>query len=440
MFIKRLLETRIWQYLNSPDEHSNTLLLSGARQVGKSSLIQNFLKNSNAIILNLYEKTTLPKLIDQTESFEDFERLLLREANFKPSRKTILVFDEAQEAKRIGRWIRFFKEKWRHQKVVMLGSILSNLFEEGVAYPVGHVEEITLRPFTFKEYLLAINKVGLREIIETMSPSKPISESDRNALIKPYLDYLQTGGMPEVVIKTNTNEETPSSAWDKLLRHYSLDVERHMEEIYRSMFISAIDRIADITCHPIKNSQILSTSSSSYRRLPRLLEVMEKWHLIHKVSAQTKHPESASGLASKRYLFDVGLTNFLINHGLPVEWSKRSDSGNLTFPKLQENFVANELVALRGSPTLQLNYYKETRNSKEIDFILLINGKIVPIEVKSSSSISKNSLMPMLNFLNMRDLSIGILVYNGQMQKFHFGDKIIFAIPPFLVSELSKFL
>ena len=243
-----------------------------------------------------------------------------------------------------------------------------------------------------------------------------------------------------MVIKTNTNEETPSSAWDKLLRHYSLDVERHMEEIYRSMFISAIDRIADITCHPIKNSQILSTSSSSYRRLPRLLEVMEKWHLIHKVSAQTKHPESASGLASKRYLFDVGLTNFLINHGLPVEWSKRSDSGNLTFPKLQENFVANELVALRGSPTLQLNYYKETRNSKEIDFILLINGKIVPIEVKSSSSISKNSLMPMLNFLNMRDLSIGILVYNGQMQKFHFGDKIIFAIPPFLVSELSKFL
>lgn len=440
MFIKRLLETSVWRYLNSPDEHSNTLLLSGARQVGKSSMIQNALQNSNSIILNLYEKTTLPKLIDQTESFEDFERLLLREINFKPSQGTILVFDEAQEAKQIGRWIRFFKEKWKNQKVILLGSILSNLFEEGVAYPVGHVEEITLRPFTFKEYLLATNKSGLREIIETVSPDKPLSENDRNALIRPYINYLQTGGMPEVVIKVNAGEETPSLAWDKLLRHYSLDIERHMEEIYRSMFISAIDRIADITCHPIKNSQIISTDSPSYRRLPKLLEVMEKWHLVHKVSAQTKHPESASGLASKRYLFDVGLTNFLINHGLAVEWSERSDSGNLTFPKLQENFVAGELIALKNSPTLQINYYKETRNSKEIDLILPINDKIVPIEVKSSSSISKNGLIPMLNFLNMRELSTGILVYNGKMQKNHFGEKTILAIPPFLVSELPKLL
>ena len=111
----------------------------------------------------------------------------------------------------------------------------------------------------------------------------------------------------------------------------------------------------------------------------------------------------------------------------------RADSGIL-----KESFVLTSIVR-QLKPNMEVRFWR-TKQGEEIDFILLINGKIVPIEVKSSSSISKNSLMPMLNFLNMRDLSIGILVYNGQMQKFHFGDKIIFAIPPFLVSELSKFL
>lgn len=438
VFVKRLLETDIWNYISSSNEHNNTLLLSGARQVGKSSLIDHALKDHNVIILNLYERTTLPELIDRTESFEEFERLLLREINFKPSRGTILVFDEAQEAKRLGRWIRFFKEKWKDQKVILSGSILSNLFEEGVAYPVGHVEEITLRPFTFKEYLLAAGKNGLREIIETVSPDGPLSEDDRKAAIGPYLNYLQTGGMPETVIKVNAGEETPSSSWDRLLRHYSLDIERHMEDIYRSMFISAIGRIADITCHSIKNSQIISSDSPSYRKLPKFLEVLEKWHLVHKVSAQTKHPESSSGLASKRYLFDLGLTNFLINHGMPAEWRERSDVGNLIFPKLQENFVANELIALKEAPVSELFYYKETRNSREIDFVVPLNGRLVPIEVKSSFSVGKNGLMPMLNFLGTHAMDLGVLVYNGEMKKMKFGEKNILAIPPFVISELPR--
>lgn len=440
MFIKRDMEKTISAYLERDEEHCNTLLLAGARQVGKTTLIEELLRNDKAIIINFYESAKLPRMIDETQSFEEFERLLFRELNFKPSTKIVLVIDEAQESKQLGRWIHFFKKKWTNQKVIISGSILSNLFEEDVAYPVGRVEEIVLRPFTFKEYLTAVKREGLREIIEKVTFENPINNADREALIKPYLDYLQIGGMPEIVINASQNKETAFQGWDRLLRQYAMDVERHMDEIYKTMFISSLERIADITCYPIKNSQIISTSSPSYRKLPLLLEVAEKWHLQHKISAQTRHPESASGLASKRYLFDVGLTNFFLTQSQTVEWVDRSESGNLIYPKLQENFVCNELIAANPHPQSNLNYYKDTRNSQEVDFIFTIGNRIVPIEVKSQSSISRNGLIPMVNFLDSKGLDVGILVYNGQMQTMEYKGKIIHVIQPFLVSELKKLL
>lgn len=438
--IKRQLAVIVKEYLGREEANSNVLLISGARQVGKTTLIEDLLKDKKAIILNLYERTTLPREIDKTESFDEFERLLLREINFRPSEGTVIAFDEAQEAKRLGRWIRFFKEKWASQKVIVSGSILSNLFEEGVAYPVGRVEEVVLRPFSFKEYLTAINKDGLREILETVSFKRPLSEADRESFIGPYLSYLQTGGMPAITIGVRDGKEQPLEAWDRLLRQYALDVERHMEEIYKTMFVSALDRIADITCHPIKNAQIISTTSPSYRKLPHLLEVAEKWHLVRRISAQTKHPESSGGLASKRYLFDVGLTNFFINHGRPVEWQDRSDVGNLVFPKLQENFICNEITAASPYPESSLAYYKETRNSREIDFIWTVNGNPVPVEVKSQTSVSRNSLVPMVNFLEQRGLFTGVLVYNGGMERLKAGGKDIIALPAYLIGELGRIL
>lgn len=432
--IKRDLGQAINNYLNKAEQNSNVLLLSGARQVGKTTLIKEMLKDKNAVILNLFESTTLPSLIDATETFEDFEKLLLRELNFRPSQGTILVFDEAQEAKRLARWIRFFKEKWINQKVIVLGSILSNLFEDGIAYPVGRVEEIVLRPFNFKEFLIAMERDGLREILETVSLGKILTEADHASLIKCYLDYLQTGGMPEIVLKIKNGLDQPYAAWDKLLRQYALDVERYMEEIYKTMFVSALDRIADITCHPIKNSQIISTDSPSYRKLPHLLEILEKWHLVHKVPAQTKHPESAGGLASKRYLFDVGLINFFINHSQRVSWLDRPQDKNHAYAKLQEAFVCNEILSSSPHPLNILNYYKETRNSKEIDFLVNAGGRIIPIEVKSQSSISKNTLAPMLNFLKNNGLKDGILIYNGPIKRLVIDGKNLHAIPAYALS------
>lgn len=434
MAIKRDIETEVRKYLLLNQENSDVLLLSGARQVGKTTLIEEILRGSNAIIVNLYERTMLPRLIDAAETFEEIEGVLRREINFVPSRGVVLVIDEAQESKRLGRWIRFFKERWKNQKVILLGSILSNLFEEDVAYPVGRVQEIVLRPFSFREYLAATGREGLIETLGHINPDRPLSENERTSFIKPYLDYLQTGGMPDVVMGVKEQRELARISIERLIGHYAVDVERYLGEPYKTMFLSALDMIADITCHPIKNSQIISTSSPSYRKLPRLLEIMEKWHLVHRIGAQTKQPESQLGMAPKRYIFDTGITNLLVNHGLPLEWSLRSAGGNIAFAKLQENFVCNEIMASHPEPLGSLCYYKDTRNSQEVDFILTIGDRAIPIEVKSSTSISKNGLIPMCNFLEQRGFKTGILAYNGEMKTMELKGKKIHAMPAFCVT------
>lgn len=438
MLIKRKIHQEIQRFLDKKEKHSNVLLLSGARQVGKSTLIKEVVKTNKAIFVNLYEKISFVEKLDRVESFTDLERLLFAELNFKPSEGKVLVFDEAQEAKNLGRWVRFFKENWSNQKVILLGSILSNLFGKDLPYPVGRVEEITLRPFSFREFLLATHRSGLCEILESASLKKPLTETERQSFIKPYLEYLQIGGMPAVVKNFVEMAGDVKNTWDQLVRQYALDVERYLKESYRSLFLSAMDRITDLTCYPIKNSQIISTDSPVYRRLPALLEILEKWHLVFKISAQTKHPESAGGLAGKRYLFDVGLANYLIHHSQPLIWQDRPEIGNLVYAKLQENYVCQEIIAAHLCPQVHLSYYRDTRNSQEIDFLLPVKGQLVPVEVKSQSSFSRNSLIPMINFLEQRNLPYGILVYNGPMKKISFRKKVIFTVPPFFVSELFK--
>lgn len=438
MFIERDLQKNIKTFLKTKEKHSNCLLLSGARQVGKSSLVKNTLKNHPHLFLNLYESPNLVAKMDQTESFQEFEDLLFLETGFAPSKGKILVIDEAQESKKLGRWIRFFKEKWPHQKVVVLGSILSQLFSENKNYPVGRVTEFTLYSFHFEEFLRAANQNHLVEWLNQVPVNQQTKSVYFDNFWQHYLQYLQVGGMPDVVLRSFAKENRPESLWEQLINQYALDIERYLGDNYKTLFLSAIKRIADLTCQPSKYSQIISSDSPAYRKTPKLLEVLEKWKLITLLSAKTKQPEAGLGMAAKRYLFDVGLTSFCLNRNQALQLKKRSDLENPIFGKLQENFVIHELLSLSPSAVLRLHYYKENKNSKEVDVLFSIQNSTLPIEVKSQTQINRNSLIPMINYLDRSQQNLGILIYNNNPQILSHKQKTILAIPPFLVRQIPR--
>jgi uncharacterized protein len=432
MIFKRFLAKNISNYLESDSEFSNTLLLSGARQVGKSFLIKEILKSYPHVFVNLFENQELAENIDRTKNFKNLEKLFLAELNFKPSQGKVLVFDEAQESKNLGRWIRFFKENWPHQKVVLLGSILSNLFENQSNYPVGRVIEYSLRPMTFAEFLNARELEGQCEIISTLDFENLEGASYLDALQDSYLEYLQCGGMPESIANAKSNQEL-FDYWTQRTRQYAIDVERHLDDNYKSLFLALIKRVAELTCQPVKYSSLHSTQTKAYRQIPKLLEILDKWFVILKCPLTMKNPETTKKMGSKRYLFDVGLTSSLLNQSYSLPWKNRSDFENVFYGKLQENFIHQELTAFFQTPDTPIEFYKEKTRSKEIDF--LVKGKL-PIEVKSRHSINRNELKPMLDFLNNFNLKTGIYVFNGNPQCLMIDGKKIYAINAFMVTSL----
>lgn len=435
MNIVRKITKYVSLFLEQEEEHSPTLLLSGARQVGKSTLIKQICSSKPVLFLNLFELPQFVERLDAIQSFTELESLFLLEWNFKPGTGTILVIDEAQESQNLGRWIRFFKEKWSHQKVIVFGSILSRLFEAQNNYPVGRVIEYTLRPFDLGEFLLAANKNAQRELIENFTRHQKITPTEHSTLMESYVRYLQCGGMPEIVTRFLANQQSLETGWSRLLRQYSMDVGRYLGEDHESLFINTFQRLAEIICQGFKYSQILSSHSPVYRRLPHLLEVLEKWHLIFKAPLKTKQPESASAQPSKRYLFDVGLINVLLHAGQPLKWQNRSEMENTIYGKLQENFVLTELMAMQPHP-VQLCFFRENRNSQEVDFLLPAGTRTIPIEVKSQTTINRNSLSPLVQYLEHTRQQTGVLIYNGPPAELTHKEKQILALPPYLAQRI----
>ena len=159
MIIHRDASRLLQKYLNSDETHSNVLLVQGARQVGKTLLCTQAVaalpKSRTSVSLNLELRPDIKLLMDGCQKFSDFESLLKSKMGFTPGAGAVLFIDEAQESKSIGGFVRFMKESWSDTKCILTGSSMSRLFDKDTRIPVGRYETLTVRPFSFREFLRA---------------------------------------------------------------------------------------------------------------------------------------------------------------------------------------------------------------------------------------------------------------------------------------------
>ena len=157
-YIPRRWDKEVSEFLQDSSANKNVLLVEGARQVGKSSLVCNALANVGCVSysLNLERDSRLCFLIDDCHDFKDFEVLLKDRVGFDPAKGEALFIDEAQESRRLGGFVRFMKEEWHQVSVILSGSTLARLFREDQRYPVGRVDRIVVGSFCFSEFLEAL--------------------------------------------------------------------------------------------------------------------------------------------------------------------------------------------------------------------------------------------------------------------------------------------
>lgn len=382
------------------------LLVEGARQVGKTALVEQALARSDkrSSVLNLEKDTLLRSLIDECDSFEMFTRLLRDRLAFDPADDMVLFIDEAQESLRLGTFVRFMKEDWPRASVILSGSTLRRLFRRETRYPVGRVMNLVLGPFSFSEYLSAIGKTGLAR--EVRDPEVHVDAHQHQLLLDLFDAFLQVGGLPAVVL---SGDEHYRDVRARILADYERDFVRLFGEDLLPIVKSCFRSVASFVGSPSKNTSVVPNPSSAVNeKIGMVFARLEDWHLLLRSDQKGPGPEGSHHYLPKRYMFDTGCLREFREAAVPsialvpsLPSAARTPLGGVI-----ENHVAVEL-ARRGKP---LHGWKKSSVGTEIDFVVSAPDRVTPIECKAALSINLRHTKGMADYLKIYGLSLGVIV------------------------------
>lgn len=390
----RKIEKDLEEWKNN---YKTPLMLVGARQTGKTYVLEKFCKSNfeNYIYVNLEKEQDIQKIFAETlEPEQIIEQLqILKKIDFDVE-NTIIFLDEIQVSERAITSLKYFCESEQPYKIVCAGSLLGvkiNRFSS--SFPVGKVIIKYLFPMDFEEYLIAINETKLLEEIRAhYQKNEPLLTAIHEKALDLYKKYLVLGGMPvmikEFIKKDYQVSKVDFEIQDYIIATYLADMNKYTENtegIKNSKIYNAIPKELARENNIFKYS-IVSKDARKIR-YESSLDWLLSSNMILKCSL-TERNESPlkafmSGDKFKIYLSDSGLLRALSNidyQEILLEKTKMY-KGVLT-----ENYVACELY----TKTRELYYY--TFDKYEIDFLLKIEGEIIPVEVKSSRRTNSKSL------------------------------------------------
>lgn len=377
------------------------LVIRGARQVGKSTLVREFGKEFDFYIevnLDISDDAAIFTRYDNVNDI--WQYLCLREHIISDPQKRMLLFiDEIQEVPQAVGLLRYFYEKMPWLYVITAGSRLQSLLKTRTSFPVARVEYLNLRPFSFLEYVNAIEGKEWCDILQKMQV-QPIMH---DKLLNLFNQYALVGGMPEAVscYAEFHDVERLAPIFNSLLKGYNEDVEDYAKNeeqvtIIRHILDTAWFSAAEtITFANFGNSNYTST------QIHDAMDLLERAYLLsldYPVTATSAPAIPNKRRSPKLIMVDSGLTNFVA--GIQIEHLQNKDLLDTWRGRAAEQIVAQELRVLLDQ------YYKEkqffwVRDKKgtkaEIDFIWQKGSHIIPIEVKAGTNSHLRSLHSYVN-------------------------------------------
>jgi predicted AAA+ superfamily ATPase len=431
--MRRIIYNELLKWKASPQR--KPLILYGARQVGKTWLLKEFGKNEykDTIYVNFDIDPEVHKYF--IGSIEPGYIIAGLENHFGRKidpQDTLIIFDEVQENQRAKDSLKYFNEGAPQYHVASAGSFLG--IAEG-KFPVGQVDELTLRPLSFYEFLEAAGKSMLLENIKNSDRSLiPAISITAEKILK---EYMYIGGMPEAVnayIETGNLHET-RKAQEKIINNYKNDFSKHI----KGTDIPKVRMLWDtIPVHLSKEKKKFMyreiNSGARASAYENALDWLVNTGLVHKVDrvndAKLPLAAYADRNAFKIYMLDTGLLSAAT--GLDIRTFYEPDP--MVFKEfkgaLTEQFVLQELKTLASLPVC---YWARDEGKSEVDFIVQWHNEIVPIEVKSG--IRKKS----------KSLEIYREIYNPvhsvrtSLNNFGIADGL-YSIPLFMIASFQEIL
>ena len=385
---RAMLKRKISEYI----EHfykvnKGALLLSGARQIGKTYSIRKFAEEhfKNFIEINFVETPEAVEIFSNAKGSAD---ILLRLSAFtdKPLvvGETLIFFDEVQKCPEIVTAIKFLVDDGRY-RYIMSGSLLGVELNNLRSVPVGYMDIKDMYPLDLEEFMWAVgvNENVILKLKESWANNVPVDEFIHNKMMDVFRLYLIVGGMPAAVMsyKDNNNLQDVMASQREIIKLYRKDISQY--DTQRQLRIKEVfDLIPSELNSKTKRFFIKSINEKARAEVYKNEFLWLKDAGVAIPVFNIEEPKAPLKLATSRNLFklfsnDVGLLACQYSDGIQLKILTGDDSIN--YGAIYENVVAQELLA-HG---FEAQYYYNSKKMGEVDFVLEHNGNVLPIEVKS---------------------------------------------------------
>ena len=434
------------------NKRKKPLIIWGARQVGKTYLVEelfakDFYKN-NYIYIDCKKEDEIREFCSKTANAEKIIEYISLRKGKQINEKTLLIFDEVQECPNIISSLKYFCQDFREIPVIATGSMVRIKLQrethkrgsrenDKFLFPVGKINQITIYPMTFDEFLMNSNKMLYNAVKKAYEEKRPLDKQIHMLAMEQIYKYLLVGGMPEAVeAYVDDNNLLESREILKVLYdNYLSDMELYQASqgaVLRSRVL--FQNIYRELNKESKNfSPGLIAESSKTRDYATSIQWLTMAHVVNQSFQLKEHittpllPDSESNF--RLFLGDIGM--FSYQSGINAASFVSNERDNTLSGIFFENFVANELIA-KGHKL----FYWRGKTSAELEFIIESNNKLYPLDVKKG----RGTLNSLEKFSNHNKFEYAIKVsknnygYNSEQKLL----TVPFYLIPFVAEDLAE--
>jgi uncharacterized protein len=392
------------------------LILRGARQVGKTTLIHDFSKNYDQYLYFNLERGEDANLFSRVKSISNLVSLLFLSRNLSIEKdKTTLVFiDEIQEIPTILEHLRYFYEDYPALHVIVTGSLLDIALNKIERVPFGRVEYAEMHPLSFREYLSAIGKTS---VLDKLDHEIPLSNDYTSLILGIFNEYVMIGGMP-MIVKNYIEERSLvriKELYNGIAEAYKTDVSKYAKSpsvaTITRQIIDTVPQMVDERINMAKFGALPYKSAD----IKNGLFALQQARLLELVYPTSHTSPPIIGDPKKRprlHYLDIGLLNFQL--GLHQEYLTVNDLNHIAKGALVKQIVNQEIKAQNylNSPNRGFWARDEKGTSSEVDLLYSFRNYLIPIEVKSGAT---GTLRSLHEFMDRCDHHFAIRIYGGEL-------------------------
>lgn len=382
LFREKITYLRKWK----EKSYRKPLILRGARQVGKTTLIRDFGKEYEAFIhLNL-EKSKDAEYFKKSDDVSEiaYSIFLSNNTSFDKREHTLLFIDEIQEVPKAIQLLRYFYEEIPNLHVIAAGSLLEFALGDVISFPVGRVEFLYLHPFNFREYLIARGKEVILKELDTV----PLQKFAESSIMTEFHQYAIIGGMPEIVknfVETNDVTILPE-IYESIWTSYKSDIEKYANSASHRKVLQHVVNSAPTFLDERIKYQNFGKSNYKSREISEAFSDLSSAKVIQLIypTTSTELPIIPDFKKSPRMqILDTGLVNHSLN--IAPKLILQKDLSESYRGALLPHLITQEIISLQTIKAELPNFWvrEKSQSSSELDLVLPFENYIIPIEFKS---------------------------------------------------------